>query len=1138
MDLTSIEQIRQTIRSVRRRRNLILHIKNIGWCLSVLLGLFVFFVFLTIHFQPGLPVRIVLFGLFAAALGGIGWRTIRTARRLDSDDRRLAHYVDEHIPELEQRFLTAVETYENQGETSPPRMAEALWQDTAHHLQDQDVQEVTGSRPAWYAAGTAMVLIGFLTAALLESERFSGAARQVIWPWSLTVGQMSPSADILVSPGDILIRRGSDVTVSARMAADRPENVFLYLQSAQGGWNRIQMQAEDASLEYLHYLSGVQNDMTYYVATGAMRSEHYRIRVFDLIRIESIDVSYSYPEHTGLEDKTEENGGDIIAPEGTRVRLDIRFSRPVQNGALKFNDGSTLDLTPGPKTATGSFVVDKDGTYIVNASDDAGRKVENQAEYTIHSIPDAPPEFSVSMPGRDMKVMALEEVTIRASAKDDFGLTKFTLNYSVAGKDEQKVSLLQAPDRPVAPVVDGNALIYLEDMQVSPGDFVTYYLTAADNNGIRGPAEAISDIYFLEVIRTDEEFRRVSGPSGGGGQAGQGRPQSALVENQKNIIAATWKLLKRKKQISGDSFAEEVNIVAESQQQLMQRTQMSLSRLVERFSFADESFDQAVIHLFEAVTAMQAATENLFARRLKEALGPEQAALQAILKAEAQSRRSSIQMARNRSGAPGGDAQSREREDLRELFDMEMGRLENRYEMPAVAAGSESAEQEDVLRRLRELAQRQESLNRAQMDADRRREKMGEDQRRRRLEELRREQEKLQRQADALSQRLSRQGASGRSASRSLEKATEQMRKAANSLKRRDPVAAVESGRKALQNLRAQEQNIARRHVASTSDLAKGLKEKADRLQSQENEIFERMEGLRNRKDNAESRANRDSSPGDRERVAEIVAQKERLQAELNETRKTLAAIGARGRQSDPELSRRALQELRSPELEDLEKRIEESKAGLQRGHLNDVTDMEKEISRSINRFARRLRDFHPDDSRSDPERIEQAAENAEALARELESLQRQAESLNMQQTDSLLSRRCKDRSSSADGSNPSANLNQLRDGFGRSRKHARQLTEPWARGEGWAITARSIYRELSQRQIEEFINQPELWQSLLGPAQELASRLRAQTEAGRLKERPFSTSQQAPPEPYKSLVESYYRSLSELAENQEIETK
>lgn len=119
------------------------------------------------------------------------------------------------------------------------------------------------------------------------------------------------------------------MTVSAKIEHASPENVFLFLREPAGGWKRIRMQAEDAPPEYMHYLSGVQTDLTYYVDTGGQRSEQYRIRVFDLTRIESIDVDYAYPVHTGLENKTEKNGGDIIAPEGTRVRLNITFNRPV-----------------------------------------------------------------------------------------------------------------------------------------------------------------------------------------------------------------------------------------------------------------------------------------------------------------------------------------------------------------------------------------------------------------------------------------------------------------------------------------------------------------------------------------------------------------------------------------------------------------------------------------------------------------------------------------------------------------------------------------------------------------------------------------------------------------------------------------
>ena len=103
------------------------------------------------------------------------------------------------------------------------------------------------------------------------------------------------------------------------------------------------------------------------------------------------------------------------------------------------------------------------------------------------------------------------------------------------------------------------------------------------------------------------------------------RPQqsSALVENQKRIIAATWKLLKRQKTAPKETLEKDIKVVAESQQKVLQRTQMSLRRLTERFSFSDESYDRAVTHLKNEVTHMEAAIEKLQKAQLKEALGPD-----------------------------------------------------------------------------------------------------------------------------------------------------------------------------------------------------------------------------------------------------------------------------------------------------------------------------------------------------------------------------------------------------------------------------------------------------------------------------------------------------------------------------------
>ena len=321
----------------------------------------------------------------------------------------------------------------------------------------------------------------------------------------------------------------------------------------------------------------------------------------------------------------------------------------------------------------------RDGVYRIFATDLAGLESQEPLDYFIRAIEDAPPELSLRRPGRDQEVMPLEEVVLEVDASDDYGLSEFTLNYSVVGSDEVEVDFLSEAN---IRSVSGSELIYLEDLEVEPGDFVSYFLTLADNNGLDGPAEVISDIYFLQIIPTDQEFRRNPGMSGGqGAGGGQGGDSSALVSVQKDIIAATWKLRNRQSQVSPEEFGADAEIIAESQREATGRARMSIDRLAERLNFSDDTYDSAVENLSLAIEQMNLAAGELDKVQITSALQPEQLALQYILKAEANINRTNISMQQGGGGGGGGSAQQ-EREDLRELFEMEMGQLENRYETP------------------------------------------------------------------------------------------------------------------------------------------------------------------------------------------------------------------------------------------------------------------------------------------------------------------------------------------------------------------------------------------------------------------------------------------------------------------------
>ena len=270
----------------------------------------------------------------------------------------------------------------------------------------------------------------------------------------------------------------------------------------------------------------MQADTTYYVAfeeRGQQSSPQYQINLFDLPQIEQINLAFDYPDYTRLTDTKEEGSGDMIVPnEGTQVALDIQFNKAIATARVEFgesyrdSEGSGSELTAYPDLdleidgdiGSASFTVTRDGVYRIFATDLAGLESQEPLDYFIRAIEDAPPELSLRRPGRDQEVMPLEEVVLEVDASDDYGLSEFTLNYSVVGSDEVEVDFLSEAN---VRSVSGSELIYLEDLEVEPGDFVSYFLTLADNNGLDGPAEVISDIYFLQIILQIRNFAEIPG---------------------------------------------------------------------------------------------------------------------------------------------------------------------------------------------------------------------------------------------------------------------------------------------------------------------------------------------------------------------------------------------------------------------------------------------------------------------------------------------------------------------------------------------------------------------------------------------------------------------------------------------------
>ena len=160
---------------------------------------------------------------------------------------------------------------------------------------------------------------------------------------------------------------------------------------------------------------------------------------------------------------------------------------------------------------------------------------------------------------------------------------------------------------------------------------------------------------------------------------------------------------------------------------------------------------------------------------------------------------------------------------------------------------AESSAESDALRRVRELAERQAALGRAQDDLARRRDALGEEEAARVLARLTREQEELRERAETLEREIQARspgGGSNRSSSESVESfgssaspesnnrdgrgVGEPMRRALAELRRGEVAEAAEQGREALDRLRDLERALAAGSGDARSDDGRRLAEELE----------------------------------------------------------------------------------------------------------------------------------------------------------------------------------------------------------------------------------------------------------------------------------------------------------------------
>ena len=135
-------------------------------------------------------------------------------------------------------------------------------------------------------------------------------------------------------------------------------------------------------------------------------------------------------------------------------------------------------------------------------------------------------------------------------------------------------------------------------------------------------------------ILGDRAFRRDYKPAqsmagGGGGGGGAGQEVGQLSRQQREIVSATFNIVRDRAKLKADKFRENAVFLTLAQARLREQVEELSEKMNSRLDVVDPAFKTIAEALPKAAAEMKLAEADLKAQKAKEALSPEQRAFEA-----------------------------------------------------------------------------------------------------------------------------------------------------------------------------------------------------------------------------------------------------------------------------------------------------------------------------------------------------------------------------------------------------------------------------------------------------------------------------------------------------------------------------
>lgn len=568
-------------------------IRGLLYTTGVVLALFLLVSLLESQFFFSMGTRKAMFyGFFAVSLAALGgWVLLPLSRYFRLGDvishEKAAQMIGDHFGNVKDKLLNVLQLRQQAQGTGDTSLLLASIDQKASEISPVPFRSAIDLSQNRKYLKYALPPLALLMVILLAAPSLIKDSTNRLIRNNDAFERPAPFKFVMDDQQDLEVIQYGDFPVTVRVEGDvLPAEAYIEVDGY-----RYRLQKENANT-FSYNFSNVQEDTPFKFTASTEESKPYNLEVLPKPNIASFTVDLDYPAYLGRRDEQLANIGDLTVPAGTRMKwsfdtentgnIDLRFAN---EGEMKPMERDGSDLFSFDKRAM------KNDRYTLYIGNDR-LPLADSVSYGLNVIPDLHPQISVETfrDSTDDKLLFFA-----GEASDDHGVNRINFVYIVKSGETGVES------RPIKVAISGasgkqtrydHVWDLTTDLELAPGDELSYFFEAYDNDGVNGPKSARTGVMAFRNP-SEEELEQ---------QADQN--DTKVKDELRKAIEATKELQEEAKELREQMLQEkevdwkmrkELEKLAEKQQEVQQQineAQEAFQENLEQQQQQDEQIQQ------------------------------------------------------------------------------------------------------------------------------------------------------------------------------------------------------------------------------------------------------------------------------------------------------------------------------------------------------------------------------------------------------------------------------------------------------------------------------------------------------------------------------------------------------------------